>query len=86
MCRELGTSCFPVHLRSEVATKVKRNVNPLKSDFARADLIEAESIEALSLQDVTGHKALGFAVKTVQTGMLLLLVAVYIYVHFNNSK
>jgi len=48
MCRELGTSCFPVHLRSEVATKVKRNVNPLKSDFARADLIEAESIEAFN--------------------------------------
>jgi len=50
MCRELGTSCFPVHLRSEVAMKVKRNVNPLKSDFARAELIEAESIDqALSL-------------------------------------
>jgi len=41
---------FPVHLRSEVAMKVKRNVNPLKSDFARAELIEAESIDqALSL-------------------------------------
>ena len=46
---------------------------------------EAESIDqALSLQDVAGHKALGFAVKTVRTCMLLLL-AIYIYMHFNNS-